>query len=217
MDIKTIPLSDCDLKFSDGAARGFTGYASVFGGVDSYGDTIHPGAFRAAIGEGSWVKMYYNHGWRRDELPIGKMFVQEDVRGLRVSRSELTANVRQADDVYNALLHGTVDGLSIAYQITAAGYVKKADRGKDIHAIKLLREVSVVDDPADASALVDSVKSAIDDATSIKEIETVLRDAGRFSRADACALVARIKALAHGDRDAEPNASEIEALFRRYA
>lgn len=215
MDIKNLALADCQLKFSSGD-RSFTGYASVFGGVDTYGDTIHPGAFKPVIGDGSWVKMYYNHGWLRDELPIGKLFVKEDDVGLRVLESEFTPNIKLADDVYNALAHGTVDAMSIAYKLSPSGYSRKADGGRDIRAFKVLREVSVVDDPADASALVDDVKSAIESSASFKELETLLRQAGGFSRTDSCALVARIKALAHGDRAAEPQASEIEAVFRRY-
>lgn len=216
MDIKNLALADCQIKFSSKGERTFTGYASVFGGVDTYGDTIHPGAFKAVIGDGAWVKMYYNHGWLRDELPIGKLFVREDERGLRVEESEFTPNLKMADDVYSALSHGTVDAMSISYKLAPSGFSRKSEGGRDIRAFKVLKEVSVVDDPADASALVDDVKSAIDASASYKELETILRNAGGFSRADACALVARIKSLAHGDREAEPSASEIEAIFRRY-
>ena len=216
MDIKNLALADCQIKFSTKGDRSFTGYASVFGGVDSYGDTIHPGAFRPVIGDGAWVKMYYNHGWLRDELPIGKLYVREDDIGLRVEESEFTPGLKMADDVYSALSHGTVDAMSIAYKLAPSGFSRKADGGRDIKAFKTLREVSVVDDPADKAALIDDVKSAIETSASFKDLETLLRQAGGFSRADSCALVARIKALAHGDRAAEPQASEIEAVFRRY-
>lgn len=53
------------------------------------------------------------------------------------------------------------------------------------------------------------MKSAINDAESLKEIESILRDVGRFSRADATALVARIKSLTHGERDAKKDTSEL--------
>ena len=36
---KTLQLSNCDIKIQGDAGQ-FSGYASVFGGVDSYGDTI---------------------------------------------------------------------------------------------------------------------------------------------------------------------------------
>lgn len=215
MEIKSLSLEHCELKFADNA-KTFTGYASVFGGVDSYGDTILPGAFKSVVGEGTAVKMYYNHGWKENQLPIGRMLVEEDERGLRVKEAEFTPGIKSAEEVYQALRHGSVDGLSIAYQLKASNYKTNKHGGKDIYSFAKLREVSVVDYPADSNATIDSVKSAIDEAETLKELETILRDAGRFSRGDACALVARVKALAHGDRGAEPLVSEIEAVFRRY-
>ncbi len=47
------------------------------------------------------------------------------------------------------------------------------------------------------------LKSLMDEAKSIKEIETLLREAGGFSRADATGLVARIKALSQSESDDE--------------
>ena len=74
---KTLSLSDCELKM-EGDAGVFSGYASVFGGVDSYGDTIMKGAFADTLKNDGVPKMFYNHNiW--DGLPIGKyQIVQED-------------------------------------------------------------------------------------------------------------------------------------------
>lgn len=215
METKSLSLATCELKFAENS-KSFSGYASVFGGVDSYGDTIFPGAFKSVIGEGAWVKMYYNHNWRSNQLPIGRMLVEEDDHGLRVKEAAFTPGVKLADEVYQALQHGSVDGLSIAYQLKPSQYKANKTGGKDIYGFAKLREVSVVDDPADSNAVIDNVKSAIEEAEILKQIETILRDAGGFTRGDACALVSRIKSLAHGDRAAEPLVSEIEAVFRRY-
>lgn len=219
MEFKQISLADADLKFADdGSLTAFSGYGAVFGGVDSYGDTIHPGAFKAAIGDGAEVKMYFNHGWIKRELPIGKMFVVEDERGLRVKSAEFTKGIKLADDVALAVKHRTVNGLSIGYRVSETGTKAKANgKGRDIHEIDFLKEVSVVDWPADQAAVID-VKTAIDEAVSLKEIESLLRDAAGFTRADACALVSRIKSLAHGDRDAETKrlAELVAAEFQRF-
>lgn len=219
MEFKQISLADAGIKFADdGTMSAFTGYGAVFGGVDSYGDTIHPGAFKAAIGDGAEVKMYFNHGWLRRELPIGKMFVYEDERGLAVKSAEFTKGIKLADDVALAVKHKTVNGLSIGYRVNESS-TKSKDHGKgrDIFQIDFLKEVSVVDWPADGNALLD-VKSAIEEAESLKEIESLLRDAVGFSRADAVALVSRIKSLAHGDRDSEAKrlAAEVAAAFQRF-
>jgi HK97 family phage prohead protease len=212
MEFKTTPLADAELKFANDKPT-FTGYASVFGGVDTYGDTIHPGAFKAAVGDGAEVKMYFNHAWIKRELPIGKMLVKEDARGLFVERGEFTPGLKMADEVALAVRHGTVTGLSIGYRVNEAG-VKKKDggKGRDIYEIDLLKEVSIVDWPADPAALID-MKAAIHEAESLKELENLLRDAAGFSRADATALVSRIKTLTHGDRVAKPEPSELAALI----
>ena len=161
------------------------------------------------------VKMYTNHGWMRGELPVGLIKLSEDERGLRVDDAEFTRGMLRADETALAVRHGTMTGLSIGYKLKRGDYkTKEGGRGKDIYRIDHLKEVSVVDDPADLAASIDEVKSALEAADSLKEIEAILRDAGRFSRADACALVARIKSLARGERDAEAEAKDLSDFAR---
>jgi len=216
MEYKTLKLLDAQIKFADDKPT-FTGYASVFGGNDDYNDTIHPGAFTKALATSAEVKMYFNHGWLRRELPIGKMHLKQDSRGLLVESAEFTEGLKAAEDVARAVRHGTVDGLSIGFGVEPSGVKRKANGGKDIFEIKYLKEVSVVDFPADESARIADVKSALDECATLKEIETLLREAGGFSRADATSLVGRIKSLAHGERDAEMKAAlEMRALFANF-
>jgi hypothetical protein len=61
---------------------------------------------------------------------------------------------------------------------------------------------------------VGDVKSVIEGAESLKEIEACLRDAGGFSRTDATALVARIKFLSRGERADEAKTSELLAAIQ---
>jgi len=211
MEYKTIMLADAELKFA--ADHGFTGYAAKFGGVDSYGDTIHAGAFAGVAGLETEVKMYLNHGWIKRELPIGKMIVIQDDVGLRVKSAEFTKGIRMADEAALAVKHKTVNGLSIGYQVNDdRAPIKSAGRGRDIYEIAFLKEVSVVDWPADGHALID-VKSSIADSESLKEIESLLRDAAGFSRADATALVSRIKSLSHGERGQTSASETIAAIY----
>jgi HK97 family phage prohead protease len=212
MEFKTIALADAELKFAPDVGA-FTGYAAKFGGVDSYGDTIHPGAFAGVAGREAEVKMYFNHGWIKRDLPIGKMTVVEDEFGLRVKSAEFTKGIRMADEAALAVQHKTVNGLSIGYRVKEEKTKKKADgRGRDIYEIDFLKEVSVVDWPADGSALID-VKSSIDEAASLKELESLLRDAAGFSRADATALVSRIKSLSHGEREQSKTSDSLAAII----
>lgn len=215
MEHKSISLDVAEVKF-DNVSGSFTGYASVFGGVDSYGDTIHPGAYSDSVGSGLDVKMYFNHGWRKYELPIGKMHVKQDERGLRVERSEFTPGLRLADEVKAALQHRTVTGLSIGYALSDDGFKQKKDGGRDIYAIKYLKEVSIVDWPADPAAQI-SLKSMIDEAKSLKDVETLLRDVAGLSHREATALVGRLTKIARGERDAEMKAAaELQSVFDQF-
>jgi HK97 family phage prohead protease len=52
----------------------FSGYGSVFDNVDSHGDIVIKGAFKASIDSakatGNWPKMHWQHGMD-DKMPIG--------------------------------------------------------------------------------------------------------------------------------------------------
>jgi HK97 family phage prohead protease len=217
MERTMLALDLAEVKFDAAGAGTFEGYASVFGGVDSHGDTIHPGAYTKAVGDGLEVKMYFNHGWKKHELPIGKMLVRQNDRGLRVERGEFTRGLRAAEEVKLAMEHGTVSGLSIAYRVTEAGVKSKGmGLGRNIYEIDWLKEVSVVDWPSDEAAQID-MKAAVEEAATIREIEVLLRDAAGLSRADACALVSRIKSLAQGELAAEQKRlAELARTFQQF-
>ena len=200
--LKTLKLEDVSLKF-DGDTGIFSGYASVFGGVDTYGDTIIKGAFESTL-RSSKPKMFFNHDW--NSLPIGKWTkAREDDKGLFME-GELTPGLARSMDVRAAMKHGTLDGLSIG------GWVKKGDY-EDVEAGRIIRkwsnlvEVSPVVFPADSAARIDlaSVKSVdfealLPECKSERDIERLLRDAG-LGKWEAMATVSRAKAIFSG-RDA---------------
>ena len=209
METKRLALADAQIKASPQGMR-FEGYASVFGGVDSYGDTIDPKAYNSTLSrkaEDRPIRMRWNHYGPI----IGKWLeMAADSKGLYV-KGELTPGHSTAQDVYALMKHGAVDGMSIGYRVKASEELGEGRRLlKEIELI----EISVVEEPADWGAKVNDVKSMLDAASSLKEIETLLREAGGFSRTDATAMVARIKSLAHGEREAEiKEALELRKLF----
>ena len=196
-------IESVDFKFYEGKQGLFSGYASVYGGVDSYGDTIIEGAYASTIvNRERPVQLRFNH----EAGVIGKWTrMEEDSKGLYVE-GELTPGHSKAMDVYASLMHGAISGLSIGYR--PVKFTPNQTGGLDLEEISLI-EISVVESPADLNAQIGNIKSALDEVKTLKEIETLLRDAGGFSRADATALVSRIKALTHGDRDAEKDASAL--------
>lgn len=204
---KNLSLSDVRLQKAAGSAGRYSGYASVFGGVDSYGDTIVKGAFESTLCSNGKPKMFFDHVW---DLPVARIDVaKEDDHGLYIEW-EMTPGMTKAADVQAALDHGTLDGLSIG------GYLKKGDfedteGGRIIRKWTKLLEVSVVAFPADEAARVATksgidIIEAIEEASTIREIEQLLRDAAGLSKGAATALVARVKAMAalQGDPAASP-------------
>ena len=200
---KTLKIEDVSLKM-DGETGKFSGYASVFGGVDSYGDTILKGAFQHAIAS-EMPKMFFDHAW---DMPIGKWTkAEEDSKGLFVE-GELTPGLTLAADVHAAMKNGTLDGLSIG------GYLKKGDyeeteKGRIITKWSKLLEVSPVVFPADSSARITNVKhmdfeSLLPECKTERDIERLLRDAG-LGKWEAMAIVSRAKAIFDG-RDAQEDA-----------
>lgn len=191
---KTLKLDDCQIK-AEGDGATFAGYASVFGGVDSYGDTILKGAYEHTLRKHGKPKMFVQHD--SYSLPVGKWTtVKEDDKGLWVE-GEFTPGMARAEEARAALKHGTVDGLSIGYMLKAEDFEHMDDGTRIIKRVSRLAEVSIVTFPADGAARVDltSVKSAIEAVESTREFERLLRDVGSFDQATAKLLVAKARTV----------------------
>jgi HK97 family phage prohead protease len=217
LQVKTLSLNNCDVKL-DADTGIFAGYASTFDNIDSYGDTILKGAYKRTLAENGIPKMFFNHD--SSSLPIGKWLeVGEDKKGLYV-KGELTDGMSTSNDVKAALMHETLDGLSIGYALKKTDYTPsdKVEGGRIIKNVSRLAEVSVVTFPADSFAKLDvvSLKSELEALETIREFEHYLRDVGNFSRDHAKMMIAQAKVL-FGQRDAgdEVAAETIKALHLR--
>ena len=210
MKFKKLDLQKLELKFV-GEGMTFSGYASVFGGVDSYGDTIDPKAYEKTLTDRTRpIRMRWNHYGP----VIGKWLrMTTDSVGLFVE-GELTPGHSTAIDTYASLKHGAIDGLSIGYIAKSA--IENPDGTRLLKEIELI-EISIVEEPADINATVSNIKSAIEKANSIREIEATLRDSAGLSRLEACAVVSRIKSVIQSDFDnGKKQAQEIAHLFKSF-
>lgn len=206
MEHKNLPIKDTSIKML-GDGRKFAGYASMFGGVDSYGDTIVKGAYEKTLSERERpIQMRWNH----HGPVIGKWTqIKEDDYGLYVE-GELTEGHSGANDAYALIKHGAIDGMSIGFRLNDSEMVEGVHYLKEIDLV----EISLVETPADLGAKVTDVKSAIEQAESRKEYESILRNVGGFSWADAKALVTGIKSLDNRN-DESKKGSEMDALIQR--
>lgn len=207
MKTKRLDLNSSSLKF-DAETRTFEGYASKFGGVDAYGDTIMKGAYEKTLKDRERpVRMRWNHFGP----VIGKFEeIFEDDIGLKV-RGSLTPGHSVADDAYASLKHGAVDGLSIGFRVKSGSLEENEHGGYNLDEIDLV-EISVVEEPADLGAKISDVKDwqeSIDMIDSLKEAEAYLRDACGLPRAAAKALVSQMKSVVQRDVVQEPDQRDV--------
>jgi HK97 family phage prohead protease len=209
---------DCEFRTSrfeykfaetDANSKGtFEGYASVFNNEDDYGDMMLPGAFKQTLADhdkaGTMPKMLLNHGGMgsffaspspEDLLPIGKWSsMTEDSKGLLSKGRLINLDTESGKRIYGAMKENAMDGLSIGFKAKDfTRGTKENEPRRTLKAVDLL-EVSPVTFPANTSATVSSVKSAID-FSDLKSAEQLLRDAAGFSRREATAFIARVMSL----------------------
>lgn len=181
------------------------GYASKFGGIDSWDDTIERHAYDNVI-KGDLPKMFFNHNaW--DDVPLGNWTLwRVDEVGLYVE-GELNLNISKAKDVYEGIKFGSVDGMSVSISMRGDDYWYDDDGIRHIKNVQKMREISICTFPADENARIINYKSGdMPDFDSIRDVECYLRDVG-FSQAQAKTFISKAKATlgTERQRDAEDN------------
>jgi HK97 family phage prohead protease len=143
----------------------FTGYASVFGNKDSYGDVVEPGAFTDTLAK--WqtssevIPCLWGHDMLDPESNIGHVLeASQDSRGLLV-KVQLDPESDRAKTVYRLLKGRRVGDMSFAYEVQDSAWAKSDDLG-DYQALRKLHlfEVSVVGIGANQEAEILTVKTA---------------------------------------------------------
>ncbi len=140
----------------DSEPGSFTGYGSVFDAIDSYGDAVQKGAFKKTLRE----KKKFPLLWSHDSflVPIGIITGEEDDHGLKIAGS-LNLDIELARDVRSAMKQGSVNGLSIGFNIVK----KDIDEETGIRIIKEINlwEISACVFQACPGAVVAEVKSRL--------------------------------------------------------
>lgn len=210
----------CQLKFDSNKEGVFEGYASVFNGVDSDNDTILPGAFDKSLASGQRPKMFVNHA--QHEIPIGDwVHLETDEKGLKAV-GKIDMNHKDGPSLYSALKRGAMDAHSIGFTMSPGDWTAKEGYENDDFATLFgnrdiknlnLKEISVVSFPADDSARIAGVKSAIEGFASPKDFEKFLRERCKFSGSEATAFISAFKRAIQSDFERNQISGEVLSVF----
>jgi HK97 family phage prohead protease len=202
----------------------FSGYGSVFGVVDSYGDVVQPGAFAASLA--SWSDKGKTPAllWQHDSTkPCGKWSkLAEDGHGLLLE-GKLALKTQQGAEAYELLKMGAISGLSIGYSIPKGG--GEWDPKSETFNLKQidLWETSLVTFPANEDAQVAAVK-----AMTHGDVASVAAQAGKLhglcsactdcgSQADMCSGLDGLISSLGGTTDEGKSAShELKRLIESF-
>lgn len=173
--VKSVDASQAQMEAS-GDGRTISGYASVFGNVDSYNEIVVNGAFARTIKERypkNLIKLFYGH-----YEPIGTLSKEpyEDATGLYVETR--VADTPEARRAYQLVKDGVAAHMSIGYEVREDSTEKRG--GDDIRLLKdvELWEVSAVVFPANTLATIQGVK-----CVGAPHIKDIVEAAGLVHRA----------------------------------
>lgn len=168
----------------------FSGYASVFGNVDSDGDIISEGAFTESLNRIKDRPNALPILWQHSPSEVLGTYdsLKEDERGLYVE-GQLVLEVGKAKEAYHLLKAKAINALSIGFQ------VQEFSVDKEIGTFTITKadlwEISLVTFPANNEARIDQVKNFLGNGMLPDErtFEKSLRDVG-FSQNQAKIIVA---------------------------
>lgn len=179
----------------------FSGYASVFGVLDSYNEIVAPGAFIESLAQTRAKSRSLPILWQhRTAEPIGdwKMeSLKEDSHGLIGDGALWLEDAPYARIAHRGMSTRSITGLSIGYYVRDSAFDEKT-RIRTLRQLDLV-EISIVTTPANDDARVDMVKSKLAHGglPSLPEFEQLLREAG-FSKTQAAVIANRgLKHLLH--------------------
>lgn len=152
------------IKFkAEGDAGMVTGYASIFGNVDSYGDVVEPGAFKKTVQERvpkGLVKFLADHNWSSGSVLGTVIEASEDARGL-LFKAQLS-QAPSVQDVRTKMLEGHLNRCSFGFRTIREEYRSEGEAGrgdKIRHLLELsLYDISVVPFAANEEAVITGVK-----------------------------------------------------------
>jgi hypothetical protein len=151
------------LEEVDDEKGSFKGYASIWGVMDSYGDSMVKGAFKRTLKDNKQFPLLWSHNLME---PMGIIEAKEDSIGLAV-KGQINVDVQRGREIRSLMRQGAVTGLSIGFQTVREEYDRTTDPvTRQLLEVKLW-EISPCVFQACPGALADEVKA-----------ETIVSDEG---------------------------------------
>lgn len=131
MLVKTRPAT---IKAADPESGTFEAVVSVFGNVDSYGDVVMPGAFKATLDEwaasGDPIPVLYSHNSYDPDYNVGHVLeAKETDEGLWVkAQLDIESDTGKAKQVHRLLKGRRVKQFSFAYDVVDGGMVTRDEK-----------------------------------------------------------------------------------------
>lgn len=196
----------------------FSGYGSVFGNTDSYGEIVAPGAFAASLAAIKQAKRILPALWQhRSGEPIGGFdTMSEDSYGLKVE-GFLVLEDPTAKRAHVMMKAGIITGMSIGYYVRKSSYDEKTGI-RTLLELDLV-EISVVTFPANEAAQISDVKSTVESGKlpTLPEFEKFLREAGGFSKTQAAAIAGKgLRPLLRSESDDEKEDAQVIELLENF-
>lgn len=183
----------------------FSGWGSLFDDKpDAHRDIVSRGAFAESLAAGgrnkTGIAMLWQH--RTDKMPPGVWLeLREDPKGL-YAKGQLALDTQMGKEAYSIMALGAKTGmwrfsLSIGYDtiMSERKKIKVGDAEVEIRDLKKvdLWEISIVNFPAKVGATIIDVKQIDIEAIKLidneRDLETFLRESGRFSKNAAIHVV----------------------------
>ena len=165
LEFNNFVSENLELNAADDSKMTVSGYASIFGNLNSYGYTFDKGAFSGSLKDKE-IRFLFNHN---HDFVIGKILdAFEDENGL-FFKAEFLSGVQQSVEVYQMLKQGAINGVSIGFVTISENSVNGI-----IHKTKVdLWEISIVTFPANDKATVQQVNTANDSTETLTDVKIV--------------------------------------------
>lgn len=165
---------ELQVKAAEEGEGRISGYASVFGNKDSYGDIVIKGAFNSFLNRinssGKVVPVFYGHNMEDPKANIGRVLeLAEDDYGLKFDAQLDLSGDTYGRIVYEQLKDGRLDSMSFGYRVLDYAIAKGATELRELE----LFEISVVPIPANPEARITEVKAGR--AISAKNMDLIRR------------------------------------------